>query len=82
MNRNSLIYLGLVSLFFISCQSREGCTFPQADNYNSEASIDDGSCYYSGQTVLWYNQEAADFLANDGAEWIYYYEVSSRVTRR
>ncbi len=42
-----------------------GCTDPEAINYNPDATVDDGSCYYAGDTCLepltaTYGENAAD----------------------
>lgn len=37
--------IGLTSITFTSCK-KEGCTDPNANNYNEEAKKDDGSCIY------------------------------------
>lgn len=36
-----------ISLIFYSCQKEEGCMDPSALNYNSAATLDDGSCNYT-----------------------------------
>jgi len=38
------IILTLILIVFISCKKEEGCTNPQATNYNQNAEEDDGSC--------------------------------------
>lgn len=37
--------LGLM-LFLAACEEKQGCTDPLADNYDSDAKVDDGSCQY------------------------------------
>lgn len=39
------VLVGCSSLTFSACQ-KEGCTDPIAENYNSAAKVDDGSCTY------------------------------------
>ena len=36
-----------ISFFFLACKKEEGCTDPNAANYNSEATLDNGECNYS-----------------------------------
>ena len=36
----------IITILFFSCKKEEGCIDPTALNYNSEASIDNGSCIY------------------------------------
>ena len=50
-----LLLLLLVLPFIISSCRKEGCTNPDATNYDEEASKDDGSCEYEGEVLLWTN---------------------------
>lgn len=47
-----ILYILLIApLFFISSceeETQSGCTFEWADNYNSDATDDDGTCYLAG----------------------------------
>lgn len=55
-----------------SCK-KEGCTDPSAENYCDECKKEDHSCQFKGEIVFWYNQTAANGLANDGATSLTYY---------
>ena len=41
---NKYFSLLIITLLFFSCKKEEGCMDPTALNYNSDASVDDGSC--------------------------------------
>lgn len=51
----------------VSCK-KEGCTDPDAVNYNADAGQDDSSCRYEGSIVFWYRQDIADQLAANGVD--------------
>jgi cytochrome c peroxidase len=42
----SLFGVMVISIAFLSCNRQEGCTDPLAENFNIDATIDDGSCRY------------------------------------
>ena len=44
---NKITLLLILSTLIYSCKEEEGCMDPTALNYNSEATIDDGSCNYT-----------------------------------
>ncbi len=62
----------LAVLTFNSCK-KEGCTNADADNFDSAAKKDDGSCTYTGEVVLWYNSTTSDDLDFDGITTLTYY---------
>jgi len=49
-------------IFFFSAQVT-GCTDPSANNYNPQATIDDGTCDY-GTTSTWYRDQDGDGYGN------------------
>jgi hypothetical protein len=56
-----ILYVGL---FQISCSKEpiRGCTNSLADNYNSSADEDNGSCTYSADLVLFLSKKTSDLL--------------------
>lgn len=49
MKRISLVLITALAIFSQSCKE-EGCTDPDANNYNQDATDDDGSCEYTNNT--------------------------------
>ena len=49
---NKYIVILILVLLVCSCQKEEGCMDPSSLNYNSTATIDDGSCTYANITDL------------------------------
>lgn len=47
MKNYFLLFISIVSMLHLSAQDIEGCTDPQANNYNPAATINDGSCTYN-----------------------------------
>lgn len=61
-----LSYFFVVSLLSVtSCKDKEGCTNPNAINYDSDAEKEDGSCKAEGRIMFWYNVETFGYLYND-----------------
>jgi len=59
--KNSVVLIVVLGLAFVSCK-KKGCTDITADNYQSSATVDDGSCTYSGSTVFWFDDITANNL--------------------
>ena len=83
---NTLLLATVFSLAFISC-SKDGCTDPNAYNYNTEADTDDNSCTYQGCTdpaAANYNPDAtisSECLYDQIGSWnSTYQEISGDMT--
>jgi hypothetical protein len=63
--------VGLFSIAITSCSKTEGCTSSIADNYDSDADDDDGSCRCSG-TIIFDNHVNEDYTitSSTGNTWI------------
>ena len=61
--KNTIYFLSFlfISSLMFSC-AKEGCTDPDAENYNSSADKSDGSCTYQGSVVFWYSEATSDSL--------------------
>ena len=70
MNKYILIFL-CTSLLF-SCTKKEGCTDPVAINFDINASLDDGSCYYNNFNInLHFTQSIeSDALIRDSLKYL------------
>ena len=64
MNKLILLFLGIAFFFTQNIFSQDiiGCTDPQANNYNPEANVNDGSCTYDATT---YNPDLIYQLPED-----------------
>lgn len=67
------VTLIMATLFTTSCTKKQGCTDPDADNYDVTAEVYDGSCNFSGRVVFWYNETAAAGLVIAGITSLTYY---------
>ena len=67
MNIKSIgtVVLFAATLIWNGCTT-PGCTDPNAENYESVADSDDGSCEYSGDVVFWYGEAVSEEM-----EYIY-----------
>ena len=48
--KKGLFAVFMLLLMFQACKKKEGCTYPEATNYDSAAEKDDGSCKYASTT--------------------------------
>jgi hypothetical protein len=55
------VFLVATALLLTSCK-KEGCTIPEASNYSEKAKVDDGSCVYNGNILLWYDAETKSIM--------------------
>ena len=45
-----------------------GCMDPSSTNYNPSATIDNGTCQYTGQAVFWYNSNGSNATVYVGGQ--------------
>ncbi len=69
----SLAIIALMGIVIMPSCKTEGCTNPNAENYDAEADKDCGCCQYSASVVFWYNQSAAEYLMDDDATSLTFY---------
>jgi len=67
-NTKITLIIILFSLINLRCQ-KEGCTDPNATNYNSEVSNDDGSCKYAIENFLLKGTLSADTVLDPSVIW-------------
>lgn len=63
----------MLSLSLTSCRKTPGCMDQDADNFSIEAEEDDGTCYYSGGSVFYHDQQTSQNLIADGISFIKFY---------
>lgn len=80
---HSLILTSIALVYFVSisgCQKEEvGCTQYGALNYNSRATIDNGTCQFSGKAVFWFDSPrdyATVYLNNSQSYIMQYYPTT------
>ena len=66
-----LLFGAIGALLFSGC-AVEGCTDPNADNFNPDATLTDGSCTFTGEVVFWYGQEVAEAKGDFATAYTYY----------
>jgi hypothetical protein len=71
--RTLVTLITITGTFFIASCTKEGCTDPNAWNYNRSAKKNDGSCQYKGEVVIWYGSYTANQLINDDAYSLTFY---------
>lgn len=55
MQLKQILMCAVIATALTTSCKKEGCTDPAADNYNSAANDNDGSCEYTGQVSFWMN---------------------------
>jgi hypothetical protein len=56
----------LVALFGFTGCKEDGCTDPDAVNYNADAKSDDSLCEWEADVVFWFDEPYANFMSNFG----------------
>lgn len=72
MKRALSVLIILIVGFTITSCKKKGCIDSDADNYNSEAVKDNGTCSYNGSVMFWYLEPTSIVLVNTGAETLTY----------
>lgn len=67
-----VFYVLLGATLALSGCAVEGCTDPNAVNFNDDATDNDGSCNYSGDVVFWYGQEVAEAKSPFATSYTFY----------
>ena len=62
-----LLITALTFVAITSCK-KEGCIDTNAENYNSEAKKDDGTCSYEGSIVFWIHADSYISVPNQSVE--------------
>lgn len=62
-----------ISVLCWRCQKIEGCTRPDAFNYNPDANVYEAPCVYRHQIVFWYDKNTAQKLASNEADSLTFY---------
>ena len=75
MKKILLFSLSLITL--ISCETNpipiEGCTDPNAINYNNQADIDNNTCDFTADILFYLTQSAGGDLGNAGVDKLTFY---------
>lgn len=58
MKKTLLVALAAIAFLVQGCKT-DGCTDPNALNFNADADNNDGSCTYEGRVVFWYNAQTS-----------------------
>lgn len=71
MKKVILLLIGAAFFALAGCKT-EGCTDPNAINWNPDADTFDGSCTYEGYAVLWYGEEVATSKQEFATSYMFY----------
>ena len=79
MKKILLFSFSLITLISCDCDTTtitplpvEGCTDPNAINYNSQADTDNNSCDFTADILFYLNEDAAIFLYNNVQKLTFY----------
>jgi hypothetical protein len=73
MKTKFVLMFAVVAMMAATGCKTDGCTDPNAVNFDSEADNNDGSCQFEGEVVFWYNEAAADGLIDFGSNSLTFY---------
>ena len=66
------LFLSLITLF-LACETEMGCTDPAAENFNSEAEEDDGSCEYNSNMTFYYDDTVCWYFYSTDPDYVSFY---------
>jgi hypothetical protein len=71
MKLSTLSILFMAATLIAGCKT-EGCTNPDATNWDVDADTNDGSCQFEGSVVIWYGEEVATVKSEFATAYVFY----------